>query len=73
MESVNSLALQFNKALKAKMKELNSRLPDADFTVADIYWIVLDLIKNPETYGNKTTTPKQPSIYNIQVNGNRVL
>ncbi|CAN6478679.1 unnamed protein product [Victoria cruziana] len=53
LESVNSLALQFNKALKAKMKELNSRLPDADFTVADIYWIVLDLIKNPETYGFK--------------------
>ncbi|KAF3783704.1 GDSL esterase/lipase [Nymphaea thermarum] len=52
-ESVNSLALKFNSALKAKTKELNSRLPDADFTVADIYSIVLDLIMNPATYGFK--------------------
>ncbi|KAK9115159.1 hypothetical protein Syun_021956 [Stephania yunnanensis] len=50
---VNQWVSQFNSQVKKLLLALNRGLPGSEFTFADTYPVVLDLIMNPESYGFK--------------------
>ncbi|KAJ7952900.1 GDSL esterase/lipase [Quillaja saponaria] len=47
----NKLALQYNARLKDLLAELNDNLPGSTFVLANVYDMVLELIKNYQKYG----------------------
>lgn len=47
-----SLIFPFNSKVKLMVDRLNYRFPRAKFTYIDNYNIFMDIINNPETYGN---------------------
>ena len=48
----NQLAMQYNQKFKDLMNELNERLPGAQFVIANVYDVVMELITNYQHYGN---------------------
>lgn len=52
VDLANKLALQYNARLKDLVAELNDNLPGATFVLANVYDLVLELIKNYDKYGN---------------------
>ncbi|KAK9105944.1 hypothetical protein Scep_022788 [Stephania cephalantha] len=53
---VNQWVSQFNAQVQKLLLALNPGLPGTEFTFADTYPVVLDLIMNPHSYGNTNTT-----------------
>ena len=47
----NNLALQYNARLKDLLTQLNENLPGATFVHANVYELVMELIKNYAKYG----------------------
>jgi len=54
LKRVNQLVREFNSQVQKLLVSLNSKLPGAQLGFADSYQIVMDLIVNPQAYGNKT-------------------
>lgn len=50
-ESVNKLALSFNKASSELIDDLVKQLPNSNYRFGDAYDVVSDLISNPLKYG----------------------
>ncbi|XP_028074362.1 GDSL esterase/lipase At2g23540-like [Camellia sinensis] len=53
VELPNKLALQYNARLKDLLAELNDNLPGATFVHANVYDLVMELIKNYATYASR--------------------
>ncbi|KAI4314918.1 hypothetical protein L6164_027779 [Bauhinia variegata] len=56
VDLANKLALQYNARLKDLVAELNDNLPGATFVLANVYDLVLELIKNYDKYGFTTSS-----------------
>ncbi|CAI9110077.1 OLC1v1010041C1 [Oldenlandia corymbosa var. corymbosa] len=56
VELPNQLALQYNAKLKNLMTELNKNLPGATFVHANVYDLVMELIRNYKSYGFTTAS-----------------
>ncbi|THG13387.1 hypothetical protein TEA_008240 [Camellia sinensis var. sinensis] len=56
VELPNKLALQYNARLKDLLAELNDNLPGATFVHANVYDLVMELIKNYAKYGFTTAS-----------------
>ena len=48
----NEASKMFNDKLSAELGYLNDNLPDAKVVYIDVYYSLLDLITNPNKYGN---------------------
>lgn len=53
VESLNSLAFNYNAGLKTLVDELNAKLPGANFAYVDTYTPVINFRDNPQKYGFK--------------------
>jgi hypothetical protein len=51
VDLANKLAIQYNGRLKDMLAELNDNLPGATFVLANVYDLVMELIKNYDKYG----------------------
>lgn len=51
VDLANKLAIQYNARLKDMLAELNDNLPGATFVLANVYDLVMELIKNYDKYG----------------------
>ena len=54
LKRVNQWVREFNSRVQKLLVSLNSKLPGAQLGFADSYQIVMDLIVNPQAYGNRT-------------------
>ncbi|KAJ6816415.1 GDSL esterase/lipase-like [Iris pallida] len=48
---VDNLVIPFNSKVRAMVDSLNTNLPGARFIYIDIYHMILDILKNPKSYG----------------------
>ncbi|WCJ32949.1 GDSL esterase/lipase At5g55050 [Euphorbia peplus] len=48
---VNSLTVKYNRRLKLMLKQLKSELPDIHFSYFDTYFVLQNIIQNPDAYG----------------------
>ncbi|XP_072982104.1 GDSL esterase/lipase At5g37690-like [Typha latifolia] len=53
LHHVNQYVMEFNAQVKKLLVSLNKKLPGAQMSLADSYYIVMDLINNPQLYGFK--------------------
>jgi phospholipase/lecithinase/hemolysin len=51
VEGYNNLALEFNGKLEGMVAKLNKELPGLNMEFADVYNILLQIIRRPSTYG----------------------
>ncbi|XP_045786311.1 GDSL esterase/lipase At2g23540 [Trifolium pratense] len=56
VDLANKLAIQYNGRLKDMLAELNDNLPGATFVLANVYDLVMELIKNYDKYGFTTSS-----------------
>ncbi|CAI8609203.1 unnamed protein product [Vicia faba] len=56
VDLANKLAIQYNARLKDLIAELNDNLPGATFVLANVYDLVMELIKNYDKYGFTTSS-----------------
>lgn len=47
----SSLAVRFNKAATTMLKDLETKLPNANYKFGEAYNLVNDVITNPQKYG----------------------
>ncbi|KAF5803917.1 putative carboxylesterase [Helianthus annuus] len=50
----NNAAKYFNKKLSAELQSLRSGNPPVNVVLADIYTPLLDIVNNPQSYGNSS-------------------
>lgn len=55
-EEVNQLVLPFNANTKTMINNLNTNLPGARITFIDIHNMIQDILANPGSYGNFSST-----------------
>lgn len=52
LENMNSEARAYNDKLIKLLQQLQAKLPGSKLIYADIYSPLIDMIKNPQKYGN---------------------
>lgn len=65
----NQAAKIFNKKLSSELDSLRSKNPPVNAVLADIYSPLLDIIKNPQSYGNLSFQIDVAIPTNLLING----
>lgn len=60
VESQNEAAQLFNTNLLSELSSLAKKLPQSQLVFVDIYNPILDIIQNPQNYGNYKVSLAQP-------------